>query len=192
MAAKSLCCDADDGHRVPVDADRRTKGRCITFHPTLPILIAHNGDRAAASPNAGHLIVFRTDGRAGSHSDAQHVEVVPGDEHPGDPLRRVPDADVQRLCPKRNQAIDGGGVIPQVGVRGVRHAVLKARAPSRNQREGGRILDGQRAQENGVDNAEGGRVGANAQRERHPGRNETARIAREPPQRVSEIHRGRF
>ncbi len=176
--------DADDGVRHTVQAGALADRLWACAEVLAPELLAEDD----------HWFVRRRIGRAAERPavqrrHAEHVEVAGGDDRAGDAHRVVAGRRhgdgvfaVTRECRQRPLS---SGYVHEVAGRVVALRRLGATAPDLDYRLGVRVW--QRPQEDAVDDAEDGGVGADAKREREDRHDGEAGVLDERPDRVANV-----
>ena len=125
--------------------------------------------------------------------DAEHREVVPAHPHRAQPLR-VASRDERRIPgSNRRHLRERAAAVAQIVKRGVADVAgdpSASRSPIITSRSGIRVR--QRPEEDGVDDAEDGGVGADAERQRHERREREPGSPRERAHRVAQVLEQRF
>ena len=180
--------DADDRHRQPVERHGPVQHARIGAEAPRPIMMAEHRDRMAAR----RTVVVRREGSADVRADAEHVEIVAGDELAADALGLAVGHHRERRGEPREHAVEHGAAIAEVAIHRVREGAVVERA---SLKRAGAVEDDQplrrfhrqEAEQHLVGERKDGRVGADPERERHDDDERERRRREERPRRVAEV-----
>src|SRR5262245_8001445 len=150
-----------------------------------PIAVADDADRMRPC----HAIILRRNRPAQRRIYAQHLIIAPAHELPIERWFRLPihtHGQSQRMVGKH--AGEHPVVIPELLVSDVGEAVAASKAADvTEQDESLRIIDRQRFQQHGVNQAEDRRVGSDAQRQRERGHASKAAMLQQHPRGITQV-----
>ncbi len=171
--------DADDGHRVIVHQDLAPDDIAISVEAAHPIVVAED-DVGVAQINA--VVLFGAEHAAESGLDAEHREVIAGDEFGADALGLIAQADGSVGEPATENLGERRGLLLKILIDGIgMHApshvgsVVGTFLVKHDQLV--RILHGQQAEHHLVQQREDGGIGTDAESEREHGNSREQRIA---------------
>jgi len=155
--------DADHGERMTADANRLTHDIRPAAEARRPESVRQHHDRMAAP----HAIVRLRQQPARERPHAQHVEVIAADDARGRASSGAVDHEVHGIGAFREEAREDLLAVAEAEVRGIRpgHGACRPSVPHSGgieQHELARMFDGQRFQQQLVDDAEDRRVGPDA------------------------------
>jgi hypothetical protein len=182
-AGKAVRSDTNDRERRAVEDNGRADRARLPAKPALPEAMAEHRDGAPGSARSRDLVVGRADRRADRGLDAEHREIAARDQRARDALGRSAGGEAPGRGAKRQQTVERGGAILKMAEQRIRHAELVAAEHDQPLRVGYR----QAAQHECVQEAENGRVRADAQRERGHDRQGEGRPREQRAQRELEI-----
>ena len=160
--------DADDGERAAVQTDRRAHDVGARAEAVPPEVVLQHRDRVAVL----HGVVRHVQHTARVRANPEHVEEVAGDHADVDHLVAIVPEQARLLDELPGEAREHRVLLTQREVEGMRerpHAVaaVRAEAPAfdANLDQLARVLDGQEAQQDLIDQPEHRRVRADAERQ---------------------------
>ena len=181
--------DADDREGVAVDVDLLPDDLIARAEQAPPETVADHGHRMSAD----HAVIVSGDQPAAPGARAQDVEVLARDDRPGQPLGpSFTEAQVHRVrVGVRREPVERRRTGPVVGEDRVGVVVDVVRvALGVDGADADHLvqpIDRQRPEEQPVDEAEDGRVDADAERKRQDGRRRETRMLREHPDGVPKV-----
>ena len=154
--------DTDDGQKLPVHPQSAAE-EVVRASQTLEQLEAQDGNRLQTP----RPLLLSGEEAAGMGHDAEGVEEVGGDDVGEGASRRTPLADADEAQVVSRDAVERPHLPPQVDEGGVRDAVVAVdlRIVLENHGQPLRVGDGKRPQQERVDEAQHGAVGADAESE---------------------------
>ncbi len=185
---KSFRSNADDGVRGFVQENRRSEKRRVSARPALPVTVARNRNALRTAPNS----VFRPKPSTESGSYREQVEIIDRCELHVDGFAAAGGPQPHGTARERDQLgqhLVPVSVIHEVGI-GKPVKAVSTRNVGEDVDDRGWIADGQRAQDDLVDERENRRVGADAEGQgHHDHRRETWPLG-ERPHSVAQVLAG--
>ena len=181
--------DPDDRHRLRADLDALAENGRIPSEAACPVTVADDGHRAvpAANPRLG-IVGGRQQSSVGC-ANSEQVEVGAGRVLPAHPLRYAIDRHLERPWSERRDPREEPVVIAEQFEAGIGRAAAAAGLPAGvvDEEQSLRVVDRQRLDQHGVDQAEDGRVGADAEPDRHQGHERERRRPSQKTERVADV-----
>ncbi len=189
---ETLRCDADDGEVETTEADLPPDDSRIGSELLGPRVVREHDDRIATR----HSILVGTQGTTERWSEFEHIEKVSAHGEPELALHHlvVPRREARERDGVRRQAGEALCTVSQIDVVEIREPVVAEEdrlvRPRRRGAHADDLIgarDGQRSQDEAVGQAEHGRVGADADRDRHDRDQREARVLHEHPRAMAEV-----
>ena len=181
--------DADDGHPLRADLNALPEHRRIPSEAARPEAVADDGDGAVRTAAARLGIVRGREQSSVGRANAEHVEVGAGGVLAAHPLRHAVDRHLEQPLVERRDTREEAVVIAEPLEARIGRAAAAAGLPAGvvDEEQSLRVVDRQRLDQHGVDQAEDRRVGADPESERQQGHQRERRRPPQQPEGVADV-----
>ena len=186
---ESRRCDPDDRHPLRADLNALPEYCRIPSEAARPEAVADDGHRAVWTATARLGIVGGRQQSSVGRANTEQIEVGAGGVLTAHPLRHPVDRHLERPFGERRDTREEPVVIAEPLEAGIGRAVAAAGLPAGvvDEEQSLRVVDRQRLDQHGVDQAEDRRVGADPEPERQQGHQRERRRPPQQPECVADV-----
>ena len=186
---ESRRCDPDDRHPLRADLNGLPEHCRIPAEAARPEAVADDGDRAVWTAPARLGIVGGRQQSSVGGANTEQVEVGAGGVLTAHPLRHAVDRHLEQPFVERRDTREEPVVIAEPLEAGIGRAVAAAGLPAGvvDEEQSLRVVDRQRLDQHGVDQAEDRGVGADPEPERQQGHQRERRRPPQQPECVADV-----